>query len=373
MFHLDAIGASVTVGRQTRRVQAGSGFLSQHSKELLFGLGEARGPVSATIRWPGGAVQELKDLPINHRIYLKEGTPPRIEAFAVARPLRPSKARRAEPLPAAFETLLLAPVPMPQTRSDAVMSILFRYLFDRRREIPPGARFEIDETGLLTKVSLGQARDARLPGNSETYVCGRNYLSLGSVYFQRGLLEPAEHFFTLALKDDPSSAEAYYGLGSVYLKLDRRDEARANFEQALKANAGYRDTGPNAWNNLGLLATRDGRLDEAVRCFKEALKLSPDYWISLENLGNAYRQMGRPAEARTALERALALNPRDPGSNYSLGMVFAQTGDAGQAEQYLTKALALKPDYPEALNTRILYLRTNGAIWPWRSSRRASG
>jgi hypothetical protein len=43
----DAIGASVTVEtgalRQTRMLQAGSGFLSQHSKDVFFGLGEDEG------------------------------------------------------------------------------------------------------------------------------------------------------------------------------------------------------------------------------------------------------------------------------------------------------------------------------------------
>ena len=42
----DAIGARVTIetdqGRATRIVKAGSGFLSQHSKELLFGLGKSQ-------------------------------------------------------------------------------------------------------------------------------------------------------------------------------------------------------------------------------------------------------------------------------------------------------------------------------------------
>ncbi|MBV8569235.1 MAG: CRTAC1 family protein, partial [Acidobacteriaceae bacterium] len=40
----DAIGSAITIetdlGRQTRMLQAGSGFLAQHSKEILFGLGE---------------------------------------------------------------------------------------------------------------------------------------------------------------------------------------------------------------------------------------------------------------------------------------------------------------------------------------------
>jgi hypothetical protein len=67
----DAIGAVVTIeteaGRQTRSLQAGSGFLSQHSKDVFFGLGAAKGPVRASIRWPGGLLQELHDLPIDHR------------------------------------------------------------------------------------------------------------------------------------------------------------------------------------------------------------------------------------------------------------------------------------------------------------------
>ena len=54
----DAVGAAVTIEaegrRQTKYVQAGSGFLSQHSKELFFGVGEAPGAVSATVRWPSG-------------------------------------------------------------------------------------------------------------------------------------------------------------------------------------------------------------------------------------------------------------------------------------------------------------------------------
>ena len=38
--------------RRTRIVQIGSGFLSQHSKELLFGLGKSRNVLEATIVWP---------------------------------------------------------------------------------------------------------------------------------------------------------------------------------------------------------------------------------------------------------------------------------------------------------------------------------
>ena len=73
----DAIGAIVTLvagkNRQTKYLQAGSGFLSQHSKELFFGVGESNQAVGATVRWPSGQIQTFEHLPVNHRIEIEEG------------------------------------------------------------------------------------------------------------------------------------------------------------------------------------------------------------------------------------------------------------------------------------------------------------
>ncbi|MGA3023363.1 MAG: tetratricopeptide repeat protein [Bryobacteraceae bacterium] len=448
----DAIGAAITVetaaGRQTRILQAGSGFLSQHSKEVFFGLGTARGSVKVSIRWPSGLVQQLEGLPPNHRIWVEEGMEPRrVEAFR-ERMSAADERQESERLPDTAETWLLVPVSAPDfslpdsagrvwtlsslrgtpvllrfqaTRADGgednaraprwlqllaidaggdavrapdssfpvlrgsddvagVYSLLYRYLFDRHRDLILPTSFLIDEKGDIVKVYQGRvnpehveqdlrhiprttaerlSRALPFPGVSDTYEFARNYLSYGSVFFQRGYFDQAEAAFRLALRDDPSSAEALYGLGSVYLKLERASEARASFERAAKLPAGYPETRPNAFNNLGLLATRGGRTGEAIGYFQEALRVSPDHLIALQNLGNAYRQQKRWEEARKTLERALAVGPRDPDVNYSLGMVFAQTGDTERAYQYLRRALQLRPVYPEALNNLgVLCLRT---------------
>jgi peroxiredoxin len=117
----DAIGARVTIqtseGLQTRMLQAGSGFLSQHSKEIFFGLGGAKGPVQGTIHWPSGLVQALHDLPANHRVWVEEGT-----ASYRAELLKPNASSRsttdavtdAESLPATVESWLLAPISAPE-------------------------------------------------------------------------------------------------------------------------------------------------------------------------------------------------------------------------------------------------------------------
>jgi tetratricopeptide (TPR) repeat protein len=466
----DAIGAAITVetgsGRQTRLMQAGSGFLSQHSKEVFFGLGDTKGPVRASIFWPSGLVQELHDLPLNHRIWVEEGLEPsRMEAFKSWSMRSESAPQKTLPLPATVETWLLTPVTAPavelpdlkgqiqtlaalkgkpvllnfwvaesgecqkdlqlfnrqhaqwaaqglqlltvnvnfstnvenvrtfvhdhqlsfsvlQGTDDlaGIYNILYRYLFDRHRDLSLPTSFLMNASAEIVKVYQG-ALDAKqvqqdfqhipqtaagrlakalpFPGVIDSLEFQRNYLNYGSVFFQRGYLDQAEASFQQVLRDDPSSAEAYYGLGSVYLKQEKIGAAREKFERATKLQAGYPDTLANAWNNLGLLATREGRTAEAVPYFEQALQLNPDHLIALENLGNAYRQQKNWDAARKVLEKAVAVGPQDAEANYSLGMVYAQLNDNDRAYEYLQQALKARPGYPEALNNLgVLYLRT---------------
>jgi tetratricopeptide (TPR) repeat protein len=262
----------------------------------------------------------------------------------------------------------------------ASYNLLYRQLFDRHRDISVPISFLLDPAGNIVKVYQGapskdrfETDSQRIPQNdaerlsmalpfaglAETYDFARNYLSFGFVFFERGYFEPAEAFFRQALKDDPDSAEALYGLGSAYLQEKKTNEARECFQRALQLHASYPGTLPNAWNNLGILAAREGNTDLAIQCFHRALQIDPEHSIALQNLGSAYRQKKDWPQATRALEHALALSPDDPESNYSLGMVYAQQNDTKLAYDYFQKAIAARPVYPEALNNLgILYLRT---------------
>jgi tetratricopeptide (TPR) repeat protein/peroxiredoxin len=262
-----------------------------------------------------------------------------------------------------------------------IYNILYRYMFDRRRDLGLPTSFLINSKGEIVKVYQGPIDPAHVehdfrhipqtaaerlvralpfPGSAEVTDFSRNYLSYGSVFFQRGYLDQAEASFQIALRDDPESAEALYGIGSVYLSQQKTAEARECFERALKLRASYPDTLARAWNNLGLLAGQEGRTAEAIADFQEALRLSPDNRIALNNLGSAYRMQKRWDDARKTYERMLQLSPDDPEANYGLGMVYAQNDDTGRAFESLQRALKARPAYPEALNNLgILYLRTN--------------
>ena len=463
----DAIGTAVTVEtgthRQTKYLQAGSGFLSQHTKELFFGVGKGEDSVRATVRWPSGLTQVFERVPVNARIEIQEGSEKFLaKPFAASPPsyARAGDLQKAEPLPSSVETWLIEPLSAPEfslpdltdkawelqsfrgsflllqfwttasplcreqlrlvqkyqstfasgglriagvnvddprdvgaVRSMAsaeklsfpillatqdvagVYNIVYRYLFDRRRDLALPTSFLLDKEGMIVKVYQGAlnperlAEDVRsapntpadrmhraLPLGGTLYqdAFQRNAFTYGVAFFQHGYLEQAEASFKQVIAVKPEDPEAYYNLGTLYLRRNALHDARAHLEQTVKLRPNY----PEAWNNLGMLDAQEGHADDAVRNFQQSLSLRPDYAIALANLGNLYRREGNFAEAEKFLGRALVLEPDNPEVNYNLGMLYARQDQFDQATQYLERAAKLRPDYPDALNNLgVLFVR----------------
>ena len=77
----DAIGARIHLWDDLGQyhmdeVSAGSGYASQNSNRLHFGLGEASRIDSAFIKWPNGNIQRLEFQETSNYYYLKEGDTP---------------------------------------------------------------------------------------------------------------------------------------------------------------------------------------------------------------------------------------------------------------------------------------------------------
>ncbi|MGH9528036.1 MAG: ASPIC/UnbV domain-containing protein, partial [Terriglobales bacterium] len=112
----DAIGAQLRLataaGSQVRELGAGSGFLSQHSKRLIFGLGDERS-AQLRVRWPGGALQDFPGLEAGYEYTLTEGQP-----TPARRPLAPRGSATAAPatataIPTRFSTPLVEALALP--------------------------------------------------------------------------------------------------------------------------------------------------------------------------------------------------------------------------------------------------------------------
>jgi protein O-mannosyl-transferase len=107
----------------------------------------------------------------------------------------------------------------------------------------------------------------------------------------------------------------------------------------------------NNWEahaRLGLVFSRDSRLDEAIKEYREALRLKPDDADAHYDLANALYRNGLLDEAIREYRADLQLSPNDPEGHNNLGAVLFQKGNRDEAIAHFQEALRLKPDYTNA-------------------------
>jgi tetratricopeptide (TPR) repeat protein len=119
----------------------------------------------------------------------------------------------------------------------------------------------------------------------------------------------------------------------------RWDEAVLYYRQALEQDPGLL----KARNNLGNLYIRQNRLAEAVGQFQAALTLAPAYAYARNNLGSAYLMMGQETEAIQEFLAALRLDGSYVSPYYNLAAIYARRRDLPHVVAFLTKAIALEP------------------------------
>lgn len=100
----------------------------------------------------------------------------------------------------------------------------------------------------------------------------------------------------------------------------------------------------------GVRCAREGRLEEAVRRFRQALELDPRCAEAHSNLGNALREQGQFEEALLHLHRALESNPGLAEARLNLAVVLEERGELEESEGQLREALRACPDHPVALS-----------------------
>lgn len=86
------------------------------------------------------------------------------------------------------------------------------------------------------------------------------------------------------------------------------------------------------WFALGNLAHRDGRMRDAERSFREAVRIEPGFVPALNNLALVLGDLGRVDEAIWVAEQALSSGgPHLEAVRTTLSTLRAQAGDAGRS------------------------------------------
>lgn len=132
----------------------------------------------------------------------------------------------------------------------------------------------------------------------------------------------------LALEGAPPNERILVRQGDILLDLDRLEEARAAFAEAVRIRPGD----PDARVGLAEVEFRSGRVEDAIGQFIEALRIEPDHAHVHYRLSEAYLRSDQPAEAVRAASRAVELDPGERRAHYVLGRALIALGrsDEGQ-------------------------------------------
>jgi protein O-mannosyl-transferase len=108
---------------------------------------------------------------------------------------------------------------------------------------------------------------------------------------------------------------------------------------------------PGCWMahyNLGIVLSEQGKTDQAIDHYGQAVALRPDYAEAHYNLGRLLVEQGQPGSAIAHYEKAAAINPTDAEAQNNLGVTLFGIGRADDAIAHYQKALEIRPDYAEA-------------------------
>lgn len=134
-------------------------------------------------------------------------------------------------------------------------------------------------------------------------------------------------------------SEAYGQLGEIYHAYSMFAPARDCY-----LNANQLAPQDFRWNYLlAKLDQQEGRYDDAIRRYRVARTLRPDYVAAAVNLGNIFLELNRLDDATENFNAALAIDKDNAAAHYGLGQIALSRRAYAEAVVHFQKTLAQVP------------------------------
>lgn len=171
-------------------------------------------------------------------------------------------------------------------------------------------------------------------------------LAQGRQFQQAGDLRRAEAIYRQAIDQAPSCLEGRQLLASLCQAQGRLDEAVGHYQQAIEIKSDDAST----YNSLGICQAMRQNREAAAASFQRAIELKPDFAHAHSNLGNVYKELGRQPQAVECYQRAVRLKPDFAEALNNLGNLLRELKNLDAAAAYCREAVRLKPDFADAQN-----------------------
>jgi len=167
--------------------------------------------------------------------------------------------------------------------------------------------------------------------------------NIGYSYYLAGDLEEATRWFGRAVLATPDYKPAVKNLGLLYAREGWYDEAVRTFSKVVDK--------PQAFNDVGYIALRNGDYEKATELLTEAIRLSPTYYEK------AYENLENVKEALREHNRELA----DANDLGNVSQVIFPDGKGPEKRSVMTRALNVR-GAPNSDSKIVNYLRNGDEV-----------
>lgn len=138
--------------------------------------------------------------------------------------------------------------------------------------------------------------------------------------------------------------DAYYGLGLFHYEKGKLDDAIKEYKHAIRLSPNY----AAIHYNLGNAYVKKRMINEAMIEFKQAIDLGFNTVDAHNNLGSCYGRKGMLDEAISEFKKAIESNPRFEGAHINLGFSYYKKGELDKAIIEYEKALSINTNAARA-------------------------
>ena len=203
-------------------------------------------------------------------------------------------------------------------------------------------------------------------------------------FYANGQLDNAIKHMEIAIKAKPNSPTLLYNLGVMYIQKGNYPGAIESMRNSIKYIKGtgytrvnliiYKEAYMGASVNLGMIYTRVGLYNEAVKVLTEAIQFRPDDVDANYNLGVAYYLMGDMDKAASQMRRCIDLDKNSAEAHNIIGLIYYRKELYAAALDEFQTAAKLNPEEKQySYNAGIVLAKLGNSDEAGRAFNMASG
>ena len=164
--------------------------------------------------------------------------------------------------------------------------------------------------------------------------------------YSQGKIKQALNLIKVMQQEFPNSAFLYDFAGACNSELENFVEAINCYKQAIKIRPNFSD----AFNNMGNVLVKVGKFDEAIKSYNQAVLIEPNYSTAHLNLANTKLNMFDYEGAKDAFKLAIKYDSENHLAYYLLANIEREEGAIEKAIEYYKEAININPEFADAYN-----------------------